>query len=86
MSSDMPVTSRWISCLIVLIASFSLGKVTTQNSSANKNTLVLLDNLAIKETHSMFFRKLQGNHTTSKRFIGENVHLFINLICFIMHG
>ncbi|OXA58483.1 dolichyl-diphosphooligosaccharide--protein glycosyltransferase 48 kDa subunit [Folsomia candida] len=57
----MPVTSRWISCLIVLIASFSLGKVTTQNSSANKNTLVLLDNLAIKETHSMFFRKLQDS-------------------------
>lgn len=27
---------------------------------AEPNTLVLLDNLAIKETHSIFFRVLQG--------------------------
>lgn len=28
--------------------------------NAGQNTLVLLDNLAIKETHSMFFKSLLG--------------------------
>jgi len=28
--------------------------------SAGGDTLVLLDNLAIRETHSMFFKSLQG--------------------------
>lgn len=29
---------------------------------AGGNTLVLLDNLAIKETHSIFFKSLQGSY------------------------
>jgi len=56
----------WLCCLVLLVATFSLEPVITQTSTANKSTLVLLDNLAIKETHSTFFRKLQG---TYKRFI-----------------
>lgn len=35
-----------------------LGTVSFVN--AGGDTLVLLDNLAIKETHSMFFKSLQG--------------------------
>jgi len=54
------LSHRWMCCL-VLVASFSLGPVTTQPSTANKNTLVLIDNLAIKETHSVFFKKLQDS-------------------------
>lgn len=30
------------------------------SSEASGNTLVLLDNLAIRETHSIFFKSLQG--------------------------
>lgn len=32
------------------------------NVRAGGETLVLLDNLAIKETHSMFFKSLKGNY------------------------
>jgi hypothetical protein len=36
----------------------SVGIISIVN--AGGETLVLLDNLAIKETHSMFFKSLQG--------------------------
>jgi hypothetical protein len=42
-----------ISLFIVLIAAFS-------NAEQKKDTLVLLDNLATRETHSIFFKNLQG--------------------------
>lgn len=31
--------------------------------SANKKTLVLLDNWTIRETHSIFFKSLRGEHS-----------------------
>lgn len=31
------------------------------NAAEKKETLVLLDNLAVRETHSIFFKNLQGN-------------------------
>ena len=41
--------------LLVLPALFAI-------TNAGGNTLVLLDNLAIKETHSLFFKSLQGSY------------------------
>jgi len=47
--------------LLVALCLFFIDCVNTQSPQANKNTLVLVDNLAIKETHSTFFRRLQEN-------------------------
>jgi hypothetical protein len=44
---------------LVLLATALLLPLSSQ-FSASKETLVLLDNLAIKETHSIFFKALQG--------------------------
>lgn len=38
-------------------------------SRGENETLVLLDNLAIKETHSMFFRSLKGKNNLSSSMI-----------------
>lgn len=38
---------------VLLILSFA-------NAAEKKETLVLLDNLAVRETHSIFFKNLQG--------------------------
>lgn len=48
--------------LLVIVCCILTEPVSTQTPQANKNTLVLVDNLAIKETHSTFFRRLQGNY------------------------
>lgn len=40
-----------------------LTLLVTVNVNAFRNTLVLLDNQVIKETHSIFFKQLQGKYS-----------------------
>lgn len=47
-----------VSYIVLLVSSFLLG--VSVSVYAEGETLVLLDNLAIKETHSMFFKSLKG--------------------------
>lgn len=48
----------WKYLLIIAIANYSNAVLQT-----DADTLVLLDNLAVRETHSMFFKTLQGKIT-----------------------
>jgi len=48
--------ARWNDLLVVLVIVLEV----IWGVSAGGDTLVLLDNLAIRETHSMFFKSLQG--------------------------
>lgn len=50
----------WKILLIAILAINNCNAVL----EADANTLVLLDNLAIRETHSIFFKSLQGNRHT----------------------
>lgn len=50
----------WKALLIVVLA-FSHCQAVLETDA---NTLVLLDNLAIRETHSIFFKSLQGKMKT----------------------
>lgn len=45
---------------IISIFVFFVTFVAFVHSQQEKNTLVLLDNLATRETHSIFFKSLQG--------------------------
>lgn len=44
---------------VLLILSFA-------SAAEKKETLVLLDNLAVRETHSIFFKNLQGNENLKR--------------------
>lgn len=49
--------------LILLISSVILiTNSYAEDSDLNKNTLVLLDTLATRETHSIFFKSLTGEY------------------------
>lgn len=51
------------------------------HSEQEKNTLVLLDNLATRETHSIFFKNLQGklfSKATSSFLINEIFQIAIS--------
>jgi hypothetical protein len=50
---NMAMCEKMLTLLVI-----SVGIISIVN--AGGETLVLLDNLAIKETHSMFFKSLQG--------------------------
>lgn len=45
---------------MLVIAPIFLVFLGFSDAFADRDTLVLLDNLAIKETHSIFFKNLQG--------------------------
>lgn len=50
---------NWTPCLV--FAALAVAAATAVPH--DRDTLVLLDNLAIKETHSIFFKSLQGLYT-----------------------
>ena len=54
----MASTYKYLTGLLIVIFSSSL-------CFANKKTLVLVDNWAVRETHSIYFRSLRGNSTVN---------------------
>lgn len=66
-----------VACLILVLTIIVTG------TSAGGRTLVLLDNLAIKETHSIFFKILQGMYLNKKIFIYRvNIYIYNKKKCF----
>lgn len=55
--------------LILLILSILITHSIAEESEINKNTLVLLDSLATRETHSIFFKTLTGEFWPHHRFV-----------------
>jgi len=65
----LSVVSLFLLCLAARCSTSGIGG----------NTLVLLDNLAIKESHSIFFKSLQG------KFCSCNPTFFVLKFLFIFH-
>lgn len=75
-------SSRLLDSSVLLLLALA---ATLHCAAADGKTLVLLDNLNIRDTHSIFFRSLAGQWHTRAAFIHNSLllHCFMNVLLHI---